>query len=607
MQSPSISRLLYVGQQALNRKPLAFLNGMLLACGLTACGGGGGGGNGAEPATQMPTVGSAQTLYTSPSSAQAYRALVQTSFGPTPATISNMQSQGIGAWVSQQLDMPASTPTHLAMVEASAAALAQNRARSTDVLYSWWTHAVTRPDQLRQRLAYALSQIFVVSASSAALTENGRMVASYMDMLTNKSTSTYRDLLEGVALHPAMGLYLSHMYNRKEDPISGRVPDENFAREVMQLFSIGLHELNDDGIQKLRNGQPIETYTPEDVKGLAKVFTGLSWHRPAGYAGQWWECFYSVGACDLPQISHVQPMSMYPEEHSVSEKRFLGVAIAPQSTANPAASIKQALDRLANHPNTAPFISKQLIQRLVTSNPSPAYVSRVTQVFRSTGGNLKAVAMAILLDTEARELPTGDALAKYGKLREPVLRWAHLLRVIPNSSAQYQTEQGGGIYLASDTSNPTSGLAQAPMYAPSVFNFYRPGYKPAQTQLSSQQLVAPEMQITTETSVMGYATFVAESLVNGWGAWNPQAGHFDVQFDLSSFTALDDDTHASNPQPMVDAIAMRMLGAKLPTDLNNKVLLAVGGMPRGNSDALRRRAVAAIVLIAVSPQFLVQQ
>jgi len=608
MQQPSIRHHFQVGRQTLSRQPQALLHGVLLlaVCGLTACGGGGSSGK-AEPSSQVAAFGSAQTLYASPSSAQAYRALEQASFGPTPVTISEVQSQGIGAWVSQQLNMPASTPTNLAMVEASAAALGQNYARSSDVLNAWWTHAVTRPDQLRQRLAYALSQIFVVSASSSALSENGRMVASYMDMLTDKSTSTYRDLLEGVALHPAMGLYLSHMYNRKEDPLSGRVPDENFAREVMQLFTIGLYELSDDGTQKLRNGQPIETYTSDDVKGLAKVFTGLGWHRPAAYAGPWWECFYGGGACNLPQTSHVQAMGLYPEAHSISEKRFLGESVAAQSVPNPAASIKQALDRLATHPNTAPFISKQLIQRLVTSNPSPAYVSRVTQVFRGTGGNLKAVASAILLDTEARQPPAGAELARYGKLREPVLRWTHLMRVLPHVSTRQQLAQGGGFYLATDTSNPTTGLAQAPMYAPSVFNFYRPGYKPPQTQLSSAQMVAPEMQLTTETSVMGYATFVTEALTYGWGQWNPQTKRNDIQFDLSSFTALDDAAHAMQPQPLVDAVAMRLLDRKLPADLNGKVLQAVASMPRGTADALRRRTVAAIVLVAVSPEFLVQQ
>lgn len=544
--------------------------------------------------------------HASPTIAQAFRFLEQASFGPTPSAVNEVQTQGIGGWVVQQLDMPPSTPTHLDMVEASAKALGKSQAMSADVLYSWWTHAVTRPDQLRQRLAFALSQIFVVSAGNSVLASDGRMLASYMDMLTLKATSSYRDVLESVALHPAMGHYLSHLCNRKEDPLSGREPDENFAREVMQLFSIGLYELNDDGTLKLRNGQPIETYKADDVKGLAKVFTGLGWYRPPGYAGPWSDCFYGMNACYLPQVSHVGPMGLYPEEHSGSSKQFLGITIPTQNPPDPATSIRLALDRLASHPNTAPFISKQLIQRLVTSNPSPAYVSRVTQVFRSSGGNLKAVAQAILMDAEARVQPQGNDLVATGKLREPVLRWAHLLRALPHTSSRFQQKKGGGFYLADDTTSATRGLAQAPLHAPSVFNFYRPGYRPPQTELSRQQLVAPEMQLTNEASVMGYAKFVSEALAFGWG-WDAQANRNDIQFDLSQFMALDDLANAARPQPLVDALAMRLLGQPLSETLNAQVLQGITSMPRSNPDYLRRRTVAAIVMIAVSPEFMVQQ
>lgn len=579
---------------------------------LGGCGGGGGGspsptpsgdsGSGNNPSPSSLVLGS--TSITEP---QAHRLLMQASFGPSPAAVARAQTIGEAAWIDEQWSLPPSGPTHVSMVTASTLALSQNRPRAHDIAFTWWTHALTQPDQLRQRVAYALSQIFVVSTTNALLADNSRLVAAYMDMLTTRASGTYRDLLEGVALHPAMGLYLSHLLNRKEDTVSGRVPDENFAREVMQLFSIGLYELEDDGTPKRVNGQLVETYTSADVKGLAKVFTGLGWYRPPGSSALWWECFYAANSCYLPEQQQTQPMSLYTQEHSTSAKNFLGISIPAQNPANPSLSIRLALDRLATHPNTAPFISKQLIQRLVSSNPSGDYVRRITQVFRSSGGNLQVVVKAILLDPEARTAPQGASISSYGKLREPVLRWTHLLRALPHQSTSKATLGDSGFYLATDTSSPSDGLSQTPMAAPSVFNFYRPGYKPAQSGLSGQNLLAPEMQLATETSVVGYANFVAKALDQGWGLVHPATGKPDIQFDLSSFVALDDTAHASRPSPMVDALARQLTGSLLPTTINEQVLAAVSPMPRATALEKRRRAAAAVLLIAVSPVFLVQQ
>jgi len=586
--------------------------GLALCTLLAACGGGGGGGSAPTQGTHASSgnAGSQSaaqlTAIAPPTLPEAHRFLAQASFGPDVASASRVQTLGVNAWIDEQLAMPPSSPSHVALVNMSTADGGKDRPRTNELIESWWTHSIAQPDQLRQRVAYALSQIFVVSTTNSTLGDNALMVASYLDMLTDKSTSTYRDVLEGVARHPAMGLYLSHLMNRKEDPLTGRVPDENFAREVMQLFSIGLYELNDDGSWKLRDGQPIETYTSDDVKGLAKVFTGLGWHRADGYRGLWWMCFYQAGDCYLPQQQHVLPMSTYWQEHSSSVKRFLGVTIDAQSPPDPETSLRLALDRLATHPNTAPFISKQLIQRLVSSNPSPAYVARITQVFRSSGGQLKAVVKAILTDDEARTTPVGMATNTSGKLREPVLRWAHLLRALPHSSTQQTLSQNPTYLLATETGHPAYGLSQSPMAAPSVFNFYRPGYKPPRTALSQRGLLSPEMQITNETSVIGYANFVAKSLSDGWGWAHPSTGKPDIQFDLSRFMALDDTAHASRPQALVDAVALQLLGQTLPATLNEKVLVAVGAMPQGHALALRRRAAATVLLIAVSPPFLVQ-
>jgi uncharacterized protein (DUF1800 family) len=594
----------------------------LLVAGLAAslvagCGGGGGGGGtsgsgadgaGAQSSTANPELvnqASSSVAAVPANDAEAHRFLTQATFGATAGDIANLKTIGYEKWIDQQLDGSRLTATHLATAESAQRLLGSAQPGTAEVLYSWWTHAITDPAQLRQRVAFALSEIFVVSTIDGELGVYGQVIASYMDMLTERADGSYRDLLEAVALHPAMGDYLSHRANMREEPSIGRVPDENFAREIMQLFSIGLHELNDDGTLKLVNGSPVETYTSDDVKGLAKVFTGWSWHWPSSKAGvPWWHCFWWLDTCKDPS-QLVKPMTAYPQEHSISEKRFLGVTIPATTTPNPAGDLKIALDRLASHPNTAPFVSKQLIQRLVTSNPSPEYVASVARTFRASGGNLKAVVKAILMHPEARNAPPITATG-YGKLKEPVLRLTQLLRAVPHTSAAYeQTKAMNGVvpfYYVALTDDPATTLGQSPLRAPSVFNYFRPGYKPAQTQLAQADLVAPEMQITSETSVLGYANFMATILQDGWGQWNPYAFRVDIQFDLSSLEAL-----AAQPQSLVDAAATRLLGGPAPAALNTRVVAAIGQMANASAADKRRRAQAAILMIAVSPQYTVQQ
>lgn len=534
------------------------------------------------------------------SDAEAVRFLEQASFGPTSQDISRLQSLGYARWIDEQLSLNSTLPNHLATVDAIATARGATKPDGNDVTHSWWTHAIRDNAQLRQRVAFALSQIFVVS-TAGDLGGEGRTIASYMDMLARNSTESYRQLIEDVAMHPAMGAYLSHRGNRKEDPTSGRVPDENFAREVMQLFSIGLYELNPDGTVKLTNGRPTETYTSNDVKGLAKVFTGFSWNWPAANSGlMWWKCFWRVQECRDPN-QETSSMSGYAQEHSVSAKDFLGVSIPAQGTANPQLSLKLALDRLATHPNTAPFISKQLIQRLVASNPSDAYVRDIAAVFTTTGGDLGQVVKAILLHDEARDR-TEEPTA--GKLREPVLRVAHLMRALPHTSDTYATQlsQGRtGYYPIGETDNPASALGQTPMRAPSVFNFFRPGYKPPQSELGSRDLVSPEMQITTETTVIGYANFVSTILNSGWGKWNSGNSQYDVRFDLGEFDAL-----VGKPDELIDAVSKKVLRDTLPTDTRSTAITALTAMPTSTATQRRRVIQAAILMTAVSPDFITQ-
>ena len=579
------------------------LSGVAACLLITACGGGGGGGS-TPAATGNGTTDPDSRLQISAGMIpgnldDSYRFLTQASFGPTADQVARVNKIGYDNWIDEQFSMHLQS-THLQMVDQSAATLGTATPNPWNVNYSWWTHAVKDPAQLRQRVAFALSEIFVVSTVTV---DNGRAVASYLDMLTDKADGTFRDLLEAVALHPAMGQYLSHLANRKEDPTTGRVPDENFAREVMQLFSIGLYELDDSGNPRLVNGVPVETYNADDIKGMAKVFTGFSWNWPSARSAlDWWLCFWRGSQC-RDDAQDITQMSGYAAEHSTSVKQFLGVTVPAQSTANPSASLRIALDRLASHPNTAPFISKQLIQRLVTSNPSNQYVSDITQVFRATQGNLHAVVKAILLHNEARQ-PDAAAMNTYGKLREPILRLTHLLRAMPHASANYvHTANNGALpfYLMSDTSDPSTGVGQAPMRSPSVFNFFRPGYKAPQTQMSAQDKVAPEMQIMSETSVLYYASSLAQMLEQGIGQWNSQTG-FDIQFDLSQWYGL-----VNTPGDLLDAVSRTLLGHVLPTDARAEAIASIAAMPVGNPNERTQCIRAAVLLVAVSPSFIVQQ
>jgi uncharacterized protein (DUF1800 family) len=463
-------------------------------------------------------------------------------------------------------------------------AVGQGRFRD-NLLDSFWTQAITGADQLRQRVAFALSEIFVVSQVNGAVGDRPRGHADYLDMLGRNAFGNFRQLLEDVSLHPIMGLYLSHLRNQKESPTTGRVPDENYAREVMQLFTIGLVQLNDDGSEKRdARGQSLPTYGNEDISGLARVFTGWSWAGPdTGNA----RFFGNASASDPDR--DVLPMQPYPQYHSTAEKRFLGATVA--AGADPRAGLKVALDTLFNHPNTPPFIGRQLIQRLVSSNPSGGYVARVAAAFRDNGrgvrGDMKAVLRAILLDGEARAAG-GAEDPRFGKLREPVLRLAAWARAFGATSAS-------GEFRIRSTSNASSQLGQTPLRAESVFNFFRPGFVPANTRIAEAGLVAPEFQITGETSVAGYINFMRTVIASGVGQGN------DVRSDHAAETALAGDAAA-----LVDRIDLLLTGRRLRAGSRAAIRAAVEAIAPSASNAAINRARLAVFLVMVAPEFVVQ-
>jgi uncharacterized protein (DUF1800 family) len=573
--------------------------GMALSASLLlgACGGGGGDGS-----AESPSGGETQVVTEMPSSReQAARFLTQATFGPTDAEIDRVMAIGYAAWIDEQLAKPA--VSHRATWEAANAAIKATNPSSgagqDQVLESFWKQALVGEDQLRQRMAFALSQIFVISMQDGTVGDNPRAVAAWLDMLGDKGLGSYRDLLETVSRHPLMGQYLSHLRNQKADPKSGRVPDENYAREVMQLFSIGLVALNADGTVRNDGSKPLETYGPADIAGLAKVFTGWSWSCP-----EWPDnnCFFggSANGNSDPDRSF-SSMLGYPQYHSVEEKQFLGATVALQSPSDPKASLKVAMDTLAAHPNVGPFIGKQLIQRLVTSNPSPQYVASVAAAFTGSGGNMTAMLRAVLMHPQARRSSATD-----GKVREPVLKLSAYLRAFGYTS-------DSGNWRVGNTDSTGSALGQTPMRSPSVFNFYRPGYVPPGTEAAAGALAAPEMQIAHETSAAGYVNYMRDNIAQGVGQWNSGTSRRDLQYDFAAEIAL-----AEQVAALVDRLSAKLFHGAMPAALKAEIvgtvekmaipaLKADGSNQKQVNDAKRARVNAAIFLAVISPEYQVQK
>lgn len=604
--------------------------GFLLSVGATTlftlagCGGGGGGdsANSGEAAATIAATDSmelAQATSSTPvakpaTRQEAARFLTQATFGPTEESINRLMSIGYSAWLQEQF-AAAPNQTYRKYWDTRTTALRISTGNSRVVAgtsefnHAFWAKAIKGQDQLRQRVTLALSEIFVVSMQDGCVASNPSGTANYMDMLGQRSFGTYRALLEAVTLHPIMGCYLSHLRNQKEDITTGRVPDENYAREIMQLFSIGLVKLNENGTPALdAQGRAQETYTAADVSGLAKVFTGWSFSCPDWPADG---CFrWGVKGDDAnynPERWSL-PMRPYAKYHSTDAKKFLNITIPAQAVADPNKSLKDALDGIAKHPNVGPFIGKQLIQRLVTSNPSSAYVQRVARAFTYSGGNLQATVTAILMDPEARDMTKALADTTFGKVKEPILRVSALMRA-------YQTVSHSGDYLLWPSYGGTS-LNQSVLYAPSVFNFFRPGYIPPSSQSASAGLMAPELQIVHEGSSAGYVNFLISALTYGTGlkGHNNTGTAPDVQFNFQ--------VNPKNwlltltPEVLAEDANQRLMYGAMPAYLKAEIIQAVRSVYLGSKtnqsqadaeETARRRVMATLFLTAASPEFQVQK
>lgn len=478
------------------------------------------------PTPEVPVLSATQK--------DAYRFLRHATFGPTPNLVARVAEVGKAAFLDEQFALPAS-PYPDSLIEAN---------DMNQVTDQFFRNAMQGEDQLRQRVAFALSQIWVVSAVTV---NRAPAMVPFIRILQENAFGNVRDVLEKVTLAPAMGEFLDMVNNRKADPVRGTLPNENYARELMQLFTIGLVKLNPDGST---DNSP--AYAEADVLEMARVLTG-------------WTYGDAVNGDPVRQNPRYYggPMEPYETFHDTGAKSVLGTVFPANQNAR--ADLKQALDLLFNHPNMAPFLCKQLIQKLVKSNPSPAYVRDVAEIFANNGqgvrGDLRAVVRAILLHPEALATPTT------GKFTEPALFLTTFARGMNANVTNFRA-----------ITNAATNMSQRVFFAPSVFNYYSPGYR-------VNGVLAPEMQIWSTATALARTNFAATALNGG------------LPVDLTPYTP-----YAANPAALIEVANVRLMGGQMSSDMRQAIQTALSSAPTG-----LERIRTAIYLIATSMQYQVEQ
>ncbi len=492
----------------------------------------------------------------------ADRFLEQTTFGPTPALITQVQYSGLQGFLTAQFALPVTKYPLPASGETGLGAVQQR----------FFVQNLTAQDQLRQRVAFALSQIFVIGGNKVT---DPTGYTNYLQLLANDSFTNYRQIMQDVTLSPAMGDWLDMVNNGKPNVSKGDHANENYAREFMQLFTIGTSELNPDGSFQLDSGgNQIPTYTQSTVEAFALAYTGWTYPLAPGATQQTYNPQYWTG-----------PMVAVDSNHDTTAKQLLvysgasggGMLPAGQSATQ---DLQGALDNVFNHPNVGPFVSRELIQHLVTSNPSPGYIERVASVFDNNGsglrGDMKAVITAILMDPEARR---GDdpatAVGTDGHLQEPILYMTGLLREFGATS--------DGSNLAYYGSN----MGQEALFSPSVFNFYSPSYV-----IPGTTMYGPEFQILTTATSLNRVNWVSSFVFGSLGSG--------TTVDFSSYA-----TQAANPTALLGSLNTLMLHGSMSSDMQSAILTAMQAVPAGSKQGLQQ-AQAAIYLIGTSSQYQVQ-
>ena len=551
--------------------------------------------------------------------------LSRTTFGPTKDDIADLaaevlavgEKRAFSQWIDDQFAIPATYHHPLAkqmiLDDGFRDFVAANVRPARYRHYPWWHTALSAPDQLRQRMAWALSQIFVINQSPAGFGTR-RMDASgepqylgivdYYDMLLENAFGNYRDLLEDVTLHPIMGVFLSHLRNPKGDPATGQFPDENYAREVEQLLSIGLYELKRSGVIKTdSSGAPIPAYDNDDIRSFARVFTGLTYARSRSFT--------------RAQPNFHEPMMMREDYHDTGAKRLLRGTVLPPGQPG-MKDISDALDNLSQHSNVGPFIGRLLIQRFVKSNPTRSYIRSVTAAFESGGsggrGNFRAVLKAILLHPEAmnslkyRTLRKSSAMKIKGKgtehsrMQEPVLRYTAFLRAFDTIS----NHPSGYFQIAS----MYNSLHQEVYQAPHVFNFYLPNHRAAgpvqsyepSTKVPNGTLYTPEFEIfdsvTANRIANRFRIDVRDAAVNLRGLDANGLFSFELLLNFSEEEAL-----AANPNDLVRQLDLLLCSGTMNDKARTKLAKIVS--QETNDPAMRARG--AILSMLTSPDCAIHQ
>ena len=547
---------------------------------LVACGGGGDAATAVGASSASAGLGSAVAgyTYTAPQNDnEAARFALQAKFNVTDAEIAELRQQGYAAWISAQLNAP-EAQTGVAWLDGRGYGAVSAATEFFDQSYPGdfmiWQQLMQSPDGARKRLALALSEFFVVSLNSIDAEFRSHGIAQYWDLLVRGTRGNFRQLLEDITLNPAMGVFLNTKGNQKEDS-RGRQPDENYAREVMQLFTIGLYQLNADGTEKrAADGSKLASYTSADVSNLSRVFTGWDFDSSQSVNTLLQYSGYTRNIGNTSRMT--RRMVLTASRHSTLAATFLGTTIAANTPGDQA--LKTALDTLFNHPNVGPFFGKQMIQRLVTSNPSPAYVGRVAAIFNNNGdgvrGDMKSVFAAVLLDDEARS-PVGLSAPTFGKLREPMVRlvqWGRTFGLTSKAGSWKLDEQG----------NPSDQLGQSPLRPGSVFNFFRPGYVPPSTALAASQQVAPEFQIVNESTVGGYLNYMQDRIRYG--------------FNIDSPTVAEHTYNTYSRDITASYAAELLLVADVPALVNRLNLLMCAGQLSASTRTLMTSALSATAL-----------
>ncbi len=595
----------------------------------------------AQPARSTPQQDLNPTI-------DAARMLTQASFGATRAEIDRVAGIGVNAWLTEQFAKPAQSYVPKALEYQNAGSYYFNPA-----VGALWKQIFEGDDQLRQRMVFALSQITVISLRNSTLASQPCAAASYLDVLGINAFGNFRELLKAVTLHPAMGEYLDMKrsgktltVNNPEGAVVKFYPNENFARELLQLFSVGTVMLNPDGSPKLDGaGKTIASYDESVVKGFAQAFTGwtfapdkvndIGWNEPsrwlyAYYPGetqfpnanernavmcqQWskpmepWvfdraqsgsydACQRQIDSGQTPNYATCVKPNLPPPHETGAKKLLSGITQSAYQT--PMQDMDAAINTIFNHPNVGPFIGKQLIQRLTMSNPQPPYVERVAKVFNDNGkgvrGDMQSVIRAILMDPDVRlHLRAQGPLA--GKLKEPVVRFAQFLRAFNSRAA-------AGYYEIPDLSSADS-LYQSPLYAPSVFNFYRPN-APLPGQTTAIKPLAPEFQLATANAAAAWADFSEGAMIRGYGSWNEgaDAGKH-IKPDYSAYIPL----AQNNPAKLIDELAIVLLNGTISADFRTQLIRAVTNTPPPDQYTLPvEKLNVALWLIVNSPEFLIQK